>query len=76
MQAFLAALDIDYSKVFCCDECQHEGATIVIDGKEMGLLRTLSRKHTWPKAPAAPVISVEWCVLFFSTNVGYVVLLQ
>ncbi len=62
MQAFLATLDIDYAGMFTCQHCLNSGATLIIDGKEMGINRSLFKPYTPPTAPAAPTVAITWCV--------------
>ena len=46
----MQALDMDYDTLFTCKLCQEQGATIIIDGKEMGINRALSLPYARPMA--------------------------
>ena len=43
MQAFIAALHIDYDSLFTCPLCTEDDCTIIIDGKAMEVNRKPSR---------------------------------
>ena len=52
------ALDIDYNELYTCKLCQEYGATIIIDGKAMGINKALPKAYARPLAPDAPVIPI------------------
>lgn len=41
----MLALDIDYDELFTCKLCQRYGETVIMDGKEMGISKALSRAY-------------------------------
>jgi hypothetical protein len=60
MQAFIAALDIEYESLFTCPICTEHGYTITIDGKAMGVNRKLFKAHQCCMADGAATVNVEW----------------
>lgn len=60
MQAFIAALDIDYDSLFTCQQCMQLGHTIIIDGKAMGINRKLFKERQSCAAADADPVSVVW----------------
>ena len=61
MQAFIAALDIDYDSLFTCESCKQHGCTIIIDGKAMGVNRKLFKPyHSCRSSNNAEPVKVEW----------------
>lgn len=60
---FIKLLDVDYDAAFRCPICaslDHSQVALVIDGKEMGMNRALSKPYVPPLAAAADPIPVEW----------------
>ena len=60
---FIKLLDVDYDAAFCCPICaslDHSQVALVIDGKETGMNRALSKPYVPPLAAAADPIPVEW----------------
>ena len=60
MQAFIAALDIDYDSLFTCRKCMQLGHTIIIDGKALGVNRKLFKQRQCCVAAEASTVKVEW----------------
>lgn len=60
---FMKLLDIKYDAAFSCPICatlDHSQIALVIDGKEMGMNRALSKPYVAPLAEAADTIPVDW----------------
>lgn len=60
LQAFIAALDIDYESLFTCPLCMDHGHTIIIDGKAMGVNRKLFKAHQCCMADDPAIINIQW----------------
>ena len=58
LQAFMLALDIEYDDLFTCNLCQSYGETVIMDGKEMGISKALSRASARPLSADAQVVPV------------------
>ena len=61
MQAFLAALDLDYQSIYTCEQCNEDNMTVVIDGKEMGIRHTHFKSNERPWARDAAEVPIDWC---------------
>jgi hypothetical protein len=60
---FMKLLDIQYDEAFSCPTCatlDHSEVALVIDGKEMGMNRALSKPYVAPLTKAADPIPVDW----------------
>ena len=56
-------LDVNYDAAFSCPICaslDHSQVALVIDGKEMGMNRALSKPYVAPLAASADPVTVEW----------------
>ena len=58
LQAFMLALDIDNDDLYTCKLCKDSGETVVMDGKEMGISKALSRAYARPLAADTRVVPV------------------
>lgn len=54
----MLALDIDYDDLYTCKLCKDSGETVVMDGKEMGISKALSRAYARPLAADTRVVPV------------------
>ena len=54
----MQALDMDYDDLFTCQLCLQQGASIIIDGKEMGISKALSRPYARPMSANAASVPV------------------
>lgn len=64
MLEFIKLFDINYVKSFTCSTCaelQHSELVFIIDGKEMGMNRALSKPYVPPLSPDEEVVPVQWC---------------
>ena len=63
MQAFIMALDLDYSSIFTCERCDLENMIVIIDGKEMGIRHIMSKAYETPVAADAALVPIESWVM-------------
>ena len=64
----MQTLDMDYDDLFTCKLCQEQGVTIIMDGKEMGINKALSRPYARPMAADTSNVPVtRFAALLLST---------
>jgi hypothetical protein len=76
MLEFIRLIDVDYAKAFTCQLCAqlaHDQLVFIIDGKEMGMNRAMSKPYVPPASPDDAPVPVQWCacchrLLFFVTT--------
>ncbi|BDA41043.1 hypothetical protein COCOBI_01-6980 [Coccomyxa sp. Obi] len=62
MLEFIKLIDVDYVKSFTCSTCdvlQHSELVFIIDGKEMGMNRALSKPYVPPLSPSEEAVPVQ-----------------
>lgn len=63
MLEFIKALDIDYDASFRCPICSklsHDKMVLIMDGKEMGLKKSLAKPYISPSTEEVSPVPVEW----------------
>lgn len=60
MQAFIAAVDIEYRSLLTCPIYAEYGYTIIIEGQAMGVNRKLFQAHQCCIADGATTVNDEW----------------
>ena len=60
MQAFIAAIDMEYRSRFMCRFCAKHAYTVIVDGQAMGMTRKLFQAHQCCIANGAATVNVEW----------------
>lgn len=63
MLEFIKLLDLDYDSAFTCPVCSqlsHNDLVVIIDGKEMGMNRALTKPYVAPLSPSESVVNIEW----------------
>ena len=64
MLEFIRLIDVDYAKAFTCQLCAqlpHDQLVFIIDGKEMGMNRAMSKPYVPPASPDDAPVPVQWC---------------